>query len=194
MILGFAHVAIGCELKKEAVTYRDIDNHISKMKLMRKPSETHDLVVEFPGMVPLELVNYSKGLISSPSRFGVETFGSVELRARDIEAEGKFFAGLGIRSTKRMVHIASHLKAWRVNLWFHTDPKAPIDPPLDIAGYAALAFYSTDVEKDAAALISRGGRESTGKFSLRLGRKDLDVCLLRSPEGTIVELIKVHKG
>jgi hypothetical protein len=84
------------------------------------------------------------------------------------------------------------LPNWELSILPFVEPDAPIDPPLDIAGYAAIAFYSSDVEADRDHLLKHGGRTPTEPFTVELDRK-MKIVMLRSPEGTIIELIQVVK-
>lgn len=194
MILGFAHVAIGCVFGDGFSANYDVPSSKKKWPLLQGRPLFHDLVIGFPScLAPVELVNYETGLLRMPGRIRIQRQRTVEIRARDTESELKFLSVLGIWSG-RLVRVGSHVKDWRIDLWVHQDDRSPLNPPLDIEGYAAIAFYSTDVEKDEQLLLDAGGTSSTGKFVLFLNGKYLEVCMLRSPEGTIVELIKVCGG
>lgn len=192
--MGFAHIAIGCVFGDGFSINYDVPSSRRKWPLLRGRPLFHDLVIDFPScLMPIELVNYETGLLRVPGRIRIQRQRTVEIRARDTESELKFLSAFGIWSGK-LIRVGSHVKNWRIDLWVHQDDRSPLDPPLDIEGYAAIAFYSTDVEKDEELLLAAGGRMSTGKFGLFLNGRTLEICMLRSPEGTIVELIKVCGG
>ncbi len=192
MILGFAHVSIGCEWGTEFLTSYGVPSSRKKWPFLVNRPATHDLVVDFPGLVPIELVMYDTGLIKSPTRIRIRERNCIEIRARDDEAEMRFLAPLGIW-VNRIIRIGSHIKRWRSDIWVHKDEQAPVDPPLDVYGCSSIAFYSTDPDGDAQKLIAAGGRDYTGVFKMFLNGKLLNIAMLRSPEGTPIELVKIVK-
>lgn len=197
MILGFAHIT-------ENVHGRSgewVPNPPEKWPLMAHPSERHSIELvwktgrdpygNLTGL-PMEIVRYDASVVGLPSRLGA--FGTdIAMRVHDLDTEYRFFcAGLGFTPELGKLYLASTIEHWRVRVhtWVDPDPFAPIDPPLDIAGYAALAFYSSDVEADRDHLLNHGGRTPTEPFTVKLDR-EMKIVMLRSPEGTIIELIQV---
>jgi hypothetical protein len=162
---------------------------------MIRDAASHRLLVGGRQTGPsIEVVEYDTGVVEQPGRLGA--FGTdIAMRVHDRDKEYRFFVpGLGFVAELGKLYLASTIEHWRVRVhtWIDHDPFCPIDPPLDIAGYAALAFYSTDVEADRDHLLKHGGRCPTDPFTVKLDR-EMKIVMLRSPEGTIIELIQVMK-
>lgn len=191
MILGFAHVAIGCVWNGGFSTNYRVPSSEKKWGLLRNKPKFHDLVVNMPSrLVPIELVNYDTGLVKGKSRIRIKRQNHIQICARNVDDELTFFSCLGSISDSKIT-INSKIKQWETNIRLRYDELAPIDPPLDIEGYQALAFYVTDIDSDMDRLIDAGGRDETGLFPLFINGKHFEIGMLRSPEGTIIELIKV---
>lgn len=195
MILGFSHVMIGCQFNDNWGAHMDVPSSREKWPLLKNKPTSHDLVVGFPsdnsGMVPIELVRHNTGFSSGRPRISIRGRGWVEVAARDVVAEGNFFNNFGDRHGD-VVRVGVAIPNWRVDLSVKKRDSAQIDPPLDILGPSALAFYSTDSEHDKDMLVSAGGRMATEPFAVQIGGVDMLICMLRSQEGTIVELIQVR--
>ena len=60
-------------------------------------------------------------------------------------------------------------------------------------------FFEINMLKNKIRIIFSGGKDFlgaedfTGVFNLQLGRKNIEIALLRSPNGTIIELLKIKK-
>jgi hypothetical protein len=193
MILGFAHITknIPVELLADA----GIPNAPEKWPLMERQAKSHRISVQSGSNGPaIEFVEYDTGSIEQPGRLGLLT-DAVSLRVRSLGAEVGFFCvGLGfcwgVGFMGGRLYLTSAIDYWKVSILPWVEDDAPIDPPLDIAGYAALAFYSNDVEADRDHLLKHGGRTPTEPFTVKLNR-EMKIVMLRSPEGTIIELIQV---
>jgi hypothetical protein len=145
--------------------------------------------------IPEEFVEYDTGVVDQHlNRLDLDVEDHrILLGAREPWREIKFFReALGFSSIDNDLHLESRLPRWQGDIRITHDACAPIDQPLDIAGYAALAFYSTDVEADRDKAIAAGGRTPTEPFTVNLDR-EMKIIMLRSPEGTIIELIQVLK-
>jgi hypothetical protein len=193
MILGFAHITRN-ETPWAAIG-RELPNAPEKWPLMQHHATSHWLrVSEVASGVPEEVAAYNTGNVTQPARL-VVVDGEIGLRVRDFGAETGFFCGglgfeFGDGKYGAVMRLTSPLRNWEVGILPWVDLGAPIDPPLDIAGYAALAFYSSDVEADRDHLLKHGGRTPTEPFRVKLDR-EMKIVMLRSPEGTIIELIQV---
>ena len=194
MILGFAHIT--SNVRTGVIQdHPSIPNPPEKWPLMARHATSHRLVVG----ERVELVEYDTGVVEKDgsieeqaSRVGV--FGcEIAMRMRDLDTEyGFFIRGLGFTPEVGRLYLSSSFEGWRVRILTWVDQRSPIDPPLDLAGYTALAFRSTDVEADRDHLLKHGGRTPTEPFTVTLDRK-MKIIMLRSPEGTIIELIQVLK-
>ena len=192
MILGFAHITKNVPVELLPVPDAGIPNPSEKWPLMARQAMAHRLGLESGLYGPtIELVEYDTGTVDQAGRLGLLT-DAVALRVRSLGAEASFFCdGLGFRWGKGgRLHLDSAVDYWKVSILPWVEVDAPIDPPLDIAGYAALAFYSSDVEADRDHLLKHGGRTPTEPFTVKLDR-EMKIVMLRSPEGTIIELIQV---
>jgi hypothetical protein len=161
MILGFAHITqnvAGFDPGGNA-----IPNAPQKWPLMSGRAEHHVIDLQWRTArnaqgqaqgLPLETIQYDTGVVAHPGRLSVEN-NQIILSARSTSLErGWFRDGLEfVEMPNGSLQLNSHMPSWRVQVAVHADASAPIDPPLDIAGYAALAFYSTDLEIDTERLI-----------------------------------------
>ena len=186
MILGFAHITRNRVGKGPF----PVANAPEKWPLMARRATAHSLAVRHPK----EFITYDTGVVDQPSRLNVEC-GTVIVSVRDRRAESMFFCGgLGFVAESPddwFIELPSPILRWAKNMVLRREASAPIDPPLDIFGFAALAFYSSDVEADRDRAIAAGGRTPTEPFFVTLERK-MKIIMLRSPEGTIIELIEVQ--
>ena len=195
MILGFAHItrnvdgAVGGSWKVTPAP-----NPPEKWPLMKRHAKSHLIMLPtHPDGVVEEHVMYDTGaVIDQRVRLGVID-GRIVIRAIDAGGERKFLReGLGFQAVEGdLVRLWSGFSQWQVVIAVVQHESAPIDPPLDVAGYAALAFYSTDVEADRCRALMAGGRTPTAPFTVKLDR-EMKIIMLRSPEGTIIELIEVR--
>lgn len=205
MILGFAHLTVGAADPAAAVSrwtqagwtvterHPDVPSAKEKWRLTARRPELHELII-LAGEPAIEIVAHETGSVAAPSRlaFGLEGLG---ILARDPSGERRFFTeGLGFADLggERLV-FNSQFPQWRVSIAVLPSADAPLDPPLDLEGLTCLAFYSTNPEGDGARLIAAGGREATEPFDVELGERRMTVRMLRSPEGTIIELVKVKR-
>ena len=139
-----------------------------------------------------ELVEYDTGTYDLPGRLDVG-HGGVIVSARDRQLEAGFFRnGLGFQDMGSELGFVGHVHHWSVGIAIREDADVPTNPPLDIAGYAALAFYSSNVESDRDVALVAGGHSPLEPFTVKLDR-EMKIVMLRSPEGTIIELIQVVK-
>lgn len=190
MILGFAHVTVGCYFNGGYGKEYNVPSPKVKWDMMTRKANTHRIAVGFPSSPQIELVEHDTGLVKATSRINICSDRRVQISTRDLASEVEFLSGLG-QFVGDAVLIRSALPKWNMTISIKQDDDAPINPPFDIGGYAALAFYSTDAEDDTDRLRECGGRMVTNVFGMRLGEKDMLVSFLRSPEGTIVELIQI---
>lgn len=196
MILGFAHVTRN--VRSGTLQVPPIASASEKWPLMARHATSHRLFMEGPQPGPLvELVEYDTGVVEragsieeQQGRIGI-VGASLVMRMQDRDAEyGFFIRGLGFVPEVGRLFLSSAVKYWQVRILAWIDPDAPLDPPLDIAGYAALAFYSSDLVADLKTALVNGGRLCTQPFTVKLDR-EMRIVMLRSPEGTIIELIQV---
>jgi hypothetical protein len=193
MILGFAHITknrIGVAQSPRLF----IPSAPEKWPLMARRASAHRIIFQ-PSWsdVPEETIEYDTGIVTEKGRLGVG-LDRILCLARDANAEALFFRdalGFLVDDFGKLT-LGSMVRSWRIRLAIAVDEDAPLHPPLDIAGYAALAFYSSDVEADRDHLLKHGGRTPTEPFTVEIDRK-MKIVMLRSPEGTIIELIQVLK-
>jgi hypothetical protein len=137
MILGFAHIT-----RNHAGNGSfPIPNAPQKWPLMTRPAAWHQLDLRLGNEVPEEIVAYETGVVDQHlNRLDIGR-DRIILSARNPRLEMEFFIrGLGLRNGATWIGINGPVKKWNVKILVVGDAVAPIDPPLDVAGYAALAF------------------------------------------------------
>jgi hypothetical protein len=191
MILGFAHVVVGCDCNRDNNLIANVPSSREKWPFLRNRPISHDLVINFPGVVPIELVRHDTGLIKTRPRIFVIGRGYIEVQTRNRVYEEEFLDSLAPVEGGEMV-VRSPVGNWSVTIGVVEDGAAAIDPPLDVMGGAALAFYSTDVEEDLDRLKAAGAKHISNPFAIEVRDRKLLIGLARSQEGTIVELVQVR--
>lgn len=209
MILGFAHLTATTANAAEeqhrwlargwttSHTFPGVVSAVQKWPLMTGKARLHDLYM-MDGDFCVEVIQHDTGAVSGEGRIvyrdghGGEALGVV---ARNPDVETGFFvdALTFAASDDGCVVLRSRFPQWSIALAVAEDANAPLDPPLDLDGLSCLAFYSTNVVEDAARIAAHGGRDAIDPFEIRVGRNDLRILMLRSPEGTIIELIQIVK-
>lgn len=190
MILGFAHTTENRPVAPSWATHRDVPSAPEKWPLMARKATRHDLALT---QWESEIVAYDTGVVDGRGRLSLsDEWGTIKVSARDASMEARFFCdGLGFQSKESgRLFLDSRIPTWRMLLDVAEDQDAPLDPPLDIMGRCALAFYTSDGERDRDQLLAAGGRDPTEPFTVKLDR-EMKIIMLRSPEGTIIELIQV---
>jgi hypothetical protein len=204
MILGFAHLAVSAANIEDETSrwiqsgwvlrdlFRRVPSAPEKWALLASRPQSHDLAI-LHGTPPIEVVVHDSGTVEGAARLTLGSEGKVTVLARDALTEQVFFCrGLGFESTGgNLLKLNSRFEQWRINLMVKPSKSSPLDPPLDLCGFGCLAFYSTDVVADSKRLLERGGHDATEPFDIKLGDRRMTVLMLRSPEGTIIELIKI---
>ncbi len=197
MILGFAHITKNVPYERGL---NAVANPPEKWPLMTRRATMHWLLLRRNGKgIQEETIEYDTGLVDQDGRLSLVDEDAIFIRARDVCAEVKWFRdGLGFADEPcsdviGRVRFESVCPWWDFSMAILSDEGAPIDPPLDIAGYAALALYSNNVEADCDVAVAAGGRVPTEPFNVTVDGKNFKIVMLRSPEGTIIELIQVLK-
>jgi hypothetical protein len=192
LILGFAHISIGVAWGGES-TYPFVVNSVLKWPFMHYEADSHSIHLLNGGAIPLELVRYDTGFCKGRSRLGVVGKSHIMIKAGDTKSEIDFLLGLGGAIDGGEVAIDGLYEKWDVRIRVVPVDVPVFNPYLDIVGYQSIAFYSSNIHVDRDALIAAGGQDATIVFPVDLGRKTMNVCMMRSPEGTIVELVGINK-
>jgi hypothetical protein len=207
LILGFAHLtattANGAETRRhwlargwtEKYVAHDVPSAEQKWPLMAGRARSHDLYM-LEGRFWVEVVEHDTGAVADHGRIVYrETDGRLDILSRDAEREAAFFVEALSFSADRgnSVALRSRFPHWSIALNMIEDETAALDPPLDVEGLSCLAFYSTDVVADAARIARHGGRDAIAPFEIRVRDQTLRILMLRSPEGTVIELIQILK-
>jgi hypothetical protein len=206
MILGFSHLTHATTSAVDAVAAWEaqgwtrswmaagIDSAPEKWPLMERHARLHDLHF-LEGPVRVEVISHDTGSVAAAARLGISADRRfIEVRARDSELEKAFFC-TALRCVQQQdgsLALAARIPSWSVAIRIQEDADAPLDPPLDVDGLSCLAFLSTSPEADAEAMIACGGRSVTPPFRLSVNGRQLKVLMLRSPEGTLIELVKIE--
>jgi hypothetical protein len=204
MILGFAHLtrstaspnAVIAELERagRTVTARraGVPSAVQKWPLLERPAQSHELAL-LDGRPSIEVVSHDTGTVKADSRLDLDAARSeIVLKVRDAAAVSRFFVeGLGFAAEQGRLRLDGRFPQWSAALRLDPAAAAPLDPPLDLEGWSCLAFYATNPAADAAHLRTLGGRDSTPVFPVEWSGSRMDIAMLRDPEGTIIELIKI---
>ena len=205
MILGFGHVTLHTDDVDRSIAqlaiqvntvYRDWPSAFEKTPLLSRAVERHDLVL-LENLPAIEVVRHVGAFTQRSGRIDInEELSRLSVQCRNVEVEKKFFmTGIGFKEVDNgSLQFKSVIPQWTVTIDLVENYDAEIDPLLDVNGYSCLAFYVTDLEKDLKKLLGGGGRCPTKVFDVALGERRMSVLMLRSPEGTIIELIKVNKN
>jgi len=204
MILGFAHLtrstakpdAVIAELERGGMAlkarHKDIPSAEEKWPLLNRQARCHELALLI-GRPSIEVVSHDTGTVAADSRLELDaTRSEIRLKVRDGKAVRRFFAqGLGFRDDDGALRLDGRFPQWGVAIRIAAEAGAPLDPPLDLEGWSCLAFYTTDPEADVARLLGFGGRDNTATFPVQWDAGRMAIAMLRDPEGTIIELIKI---
>lgn len=187
MIKGLAYVTVGCEWREGGfLTHYGVPSSEKKWLVTKNKPLSHDVVAEIrTSLVPIRLIRHDTGLVLIRTRISIRGKDYIVVMARDPEKELGFLSVLGMRGG-RSIKIGEKTK-----LSVFLDISAPVDPPLDAMGCTSIAVYSSDLEHDVTQLMDAGGRDYTGQFHVQLGGETRKTALLRSPEGTLIELVEM---
>ncbi len=204
MILGFAHLAINsgdpetivADFEAKGFTmeafHRGVPNAPEKKPYLSKFQELHDLRI-LGGEVAIEILWHGDTCSRHPLN-AIEG-GVPVVRTHLTEAETRFWTqGVGYKKRNDgILNFQSRLPFWQGKLKIVKGQPVRELPLLDMEGPVCIAMYSTNVEKDASKLEALGGTEKSAKFNVNVGNRNLDVGFIRSPGGSILELIKVKQ-
>jgi hypothetical protein len=201
MILGFAHLtrstatpdAVIAGFARDVTLRRKaVPSAPEKWPLLDRKAKSHELAL-LAGSPAIEVVSHDTGAVDAPSRLELDAARSeIRVKVRDQAAIGRFFAeGLGFQNDNGALRFNSRFPQWSVTVRLDTDAAAPLDPPLDLEGWSCLAFYVTNPEADAAHLRKLGARDETPVFPADWSGSRMSITMLRDPEGTVIELIKI---
>jgi hypothetical protein len=177
-------LAVSDSLACEAVRAPIVEAWSASLREARMPSARLEWVTELGGWVWVD-DNCQPGLRS------------VVLPIDDVASEAEFWTrGLGARpqTTGRdfaRLTYAGPVSQWRIELILVAG-QAEGTWMLDQLGFPCLALLSNAIDKDLAKAVAAGGHDDR-TFSVTVNRKPLDVALLRSPNGAIVELLQVRR-
>lgn len=206
MILGFSHLTHATGDAAAAMegwrargwtpawSALGVESAPEKWPLMAHPARSHDLHL-LDGPVRVEVIAHDTGSAPVAGRLRLPDGASVvEIATRDLEAERRF-----LREALRfadgegdVMTFSGRMPSWSVAVRPVLDAAAPLDPPLDVEGLSCLAFLSTAPEDDAEAMRAFGARDVGRSFRVTVNGRRLRVLMLRSPDGTPIELVKVE--
>lgn len=205
MILGFAHATwstadLEASLRrfgelglKPGARHDAKPSSAAKWVLTARQPRRHDLVL-LTGHPVIELVCHDTGSVPGPSNIDLDlSLGEIIIRGQDVVAERAFFtAGLGCRQSEGAVlDCTGVVPHWCARIRIVAGSAANPGSPLDIEGFSCLAFYTSDPEGDCQRLLGLGGHDRTDGFGIEVGGRSLEIVMLRSPNGNIIELLKV---
>lgn len=206
MILGFSHLTHATAAADRACAYwlergwraewsaPDVVSAPEKWPLMRRRAMRHDLHM-LAGPVRIEVIAHDSGSTQEPGRLSVSAQGGVvEIATRDPAREARFFreAMRFVEGEDDVLSFSGRMPSWSVSVRPVLNPRAPVDPPLDLEGVASLAFLSTAPAAEAEAMAALGARDVGTPFRIAVNGRALTVVMLRSPEGVPIELVKIE--
>lgn len=207
MIIGFAHLILSTAATDSAVGQwcakgwneqfydRHVANPAEKWPLMAGRAEFHDIRL-LGGPVNVEMVAHDTGTVGRPARLLFAPGDEMPaMRVRDAAAESAFFVeALGFSAQEGgVLAMTSKFPQWSLRLRLTEDSDAPLDPPLDLEGISCIAFYASSLDRDVSRLQGLGGRAATDPFAITVNDRTFRIVMLRSPEGTIIELIQLER-
>lgn len=89
--------------------------------------------------------------------------------------------------------IKGMLPQWTVSCIILESSERPRKSMLDHPGFNCVGLLTSDIEKEIKCALSAGAKDSTGVFELTVNRQDLQLAMLRSPSGEIIEYIQIGK-
>jgi hypothetical protein len=206
MILGFAHLTrstgqiddaiaqmqgTGFELKSLS---RFVPSSPAKWPLMAHRATMHDLAM-LQGRLALEIIGHDTGSVKVPAALELDGENkSITVRVRDLSTESDFMSqAFRCPSNAGEIEIRGAFPTWSARLRLVEDATAPMLPPLDVEGFSCLAFYSNNPAEDVQRLLALGAHDATDQFGITVNGRDMSIVMLRSPGGTILELVKVNR-
>jgi hypothetical protein len=121
----------------------------------------------------------------------------------DLDAAIHFWQkGLGFEISKQTppidgaVHLEfrSPISQWCISLLLMLAKAKVRRPLLDGPGFRVLSMVSTQVEKDCARILEKGGAiASTGMMKLKVDGKDLLLDIIQGSDGVMVEVFQTQK-
>jgi hypothetical protein len=206
MILGFAHLTrttsqiddviaqiqgMGFELKSLS---RSVPSSPAKWPLMAHRATMHDLAM-MQGGLAVEIIGHDTGSVQRPAALALDAENElIVVRVRDVSVEREFMShALPCTSNADEIAIRGAFPTWSARLRLVEDAGAPIAPPLDVEGFSCLAFYSNSPTEDVRRLIAWGACDATDQFGITVNGRDMNIVMLRSPGGAILELVKVNR-
>jgi hypothetical protein len=206
VILGFAHLTFGTNqfdrttklFQKSGFvlkdTHRSVSSAPAKWPLMAHRAKRHDLAL-LTGSVAVEIVSHDTGSINGPTMLDFDPqSGVITLNSRDISRESEFLAqSLPCVEVDGQIEIRGAFPRWSARLRLIENRSAPNCQPLDIEGYSCLAFYSNNIGEDVQRFVGLGAESATEEFAVDLTGRRVSVVMLRSPGGTILELLRVNR-
>ena len=201
MILGFAHLTVSTVDPAAFITglgrkihrqHLAIPSHAAKHPLLSRPAAKHDLIL-LDGTPVIEVIRHDTGVVSATPTLDFDMDrGEILMQASDMASEQSFLtAGLAAAERGDSLVIRGIFPTWGATIRLRRAEKPGAPPPLDVDGYSCIAFYSSDPAQDRDRLLALGGYNATETFGITLDGQRLEVLMLRSPNGTIVELVKV---
>jgi hypothetical protein len=206
LILGFAHLAFSTGDADKALLqfgkagfrlierYNKMSSSPAKWPLMARQATAHDLLL-FSGTVAIEIVCHDTGaVVGNPQLDLASDRREIDVHVHDVARERSFFVGgLACVEDGSGLEARGAFPGWTARLHLIASDVANPAPPLDVRGFSCLAFYTSDLGDAVSHLLSLGGGDATEPFAIDLGARRFEVVMLRSPNGIIIELLKVSR-
>lgn len=94
----------------------------------------------------------------------------------------------------RHLRFAAPVPAWSLDILLHKPSREPGPYFLDSPGFPCLALLTNGIEQDRDTALRSGVHEASDIFSLDVKGRRLRLVILRTNDGTLIELIEIQRG
>ena len=206
MILGFAHLAIntsnfeGTTKRYQKLgysvdsTFLNLPNNLKKNNFLTNFQEKHDiLILTQESKVNLEITSHggvygeNHQLALTEDNTKISLFTSNQSVTKKILVDG---LGFKEEENSNELSLKSIIPSWSCNIILVKEDRG--HTKLDYEGPSCIAFYVRNIEVAITNLVLSGAINYSGFFSLTTD-KNLNVAMLKLPNGPVIELIEVIK-
>ena len=204
MIIGFSHLtynsiepekAISALQKKgyiDRFTEIGLENSIEKKPLLNYYSAKHNLhFMTHDDAYDIEVVDHM--MKKNPVKQNRISYGSrlqIKCLKSQLKSEEAFWLSLGFKKNNNTLQIYRPIKSWTLSFDLLESTDSLCEQKLDINGITSIAFI---VNKMDVFLATIDFLWASQPFNLQVNNKSLNIILLKSPSGLIIELIEVVK-
>lgn len=206
MILGFAHLAINTSNFEETIkryqklgysidsTFINLPNNVKKNNFLTNYQEKHDIsILTQESKVNLEITCHGETFGENHQLELTENNTKISMFTPNQSVAKRILVdGLGFKEEENPNEFSLHsiIPNWVCNIVLAKEERGNTN--LDNEGPSCIAFYVRNIEDVISNLVLSGAINYSGFFSLTTD-KNLNVAMLRLPNGPAIELIEVIK-